>query len=172
MANYGVSDQVVLDRMRAAQEIEFDLKSVCGDKVFHTVDAHSRAIGAPHPFIFFPLLTVIASCLGVKAVMEVNEEWKEPAILWTVVAARKGEKKTPACKRLTAAVAKLEEEIQESVRKGESKGNQDEESSDDEHATAPKKPISPDKLPQLLVDYFSFEELYNLMSRSGCQVNI
>ena len=64
----------MLDRMRASQEIEFDVKSVCGDKVFHTVDAHSQAIGALHPFIFFPLLTVIASCLGAKAVMEVNEE--------------------------------------------------------------------------------------------------
>ena len=44
-------------------------------------------------FIFYPLLTVIAACMGVKASVNVNTEWTEPMILWTVVAARKGEKK-------------------------------------------------------------------------------
>ena len=36
--------------------------------------------------------------------MDINQEWSEPAILWTVVAARKGEKKTAAIKRLLRAV--------------------------------------------------------------------
>ena len=36
--------------------------------------------------------------------MCVNPEWSEPAILWTVVAARKGEKKTAALKRLVSIV--------------------------------------------------------------------
>ena len=40
--------------------------------------------------------------MGVNAY--INQEWSEPAILWTVVAARKGEKKTAAVKRLLRAV--------------------------------------------------------------------
>ena len=45
--------------------------------------------------------TMVASFMGVNARMEVNPEWTEPAILWTAVAARKGEKRT---KRLLSIV--------------------------------------------------------------------
>jgi hypothetical protein len=52
------------------------------------------AVGAPKEYIhvFFPLLTVAASCIGIKGSMCINPEWTEPAILWNVLAARKGEK--------------------------------------------------------------------------------
>ena len=82
-----------------------------------TIDAHSKAIGALPPFIFYPLLTGISACMGVKASVNVNTEWTEPMILcmWTVVAARKGEKKTPACHRLTKAIQQLEKEMQEKI---------------------------------------------------------
>ncbi len=42
--------------------------------------------------------------MGVNATIKINDEWPEPAILWNVVAARKGEKKTAALKRLLKAV--------------------------------------------------------------------
>ena len=42
----------------------------------------------------------MASFMGVNAEIKVNDEWSEPAVLWTVVAARKGEKKTAALKRI------------------------------------------------------------------------
>ncbi len=58
---------------------------------------HAEAIGVP-------LLTVSASFMGVNASLRINEEWCEPSILWTVVAARKGEKKTAALERLLKAV--------------------------------------------------------------------
>lgn len=64
-----------------------------------TVRAHADTVGAPTEFIFFPLLTVTALFMGTNAQMCVNSEWHEPAILWNVVAARKGEK-TAALKRL------------------------------------------------------------------------
>ena len=72
--------------------------------LFKTVKAHADAVGAPPEFIFFPLLTATAAFMGVNAQMCVNPEWREPAILWNVVAARKGEKKTAALKRLLHAV--------------------------------------------------------------------
>ena len=55
-------------------------------------------------YIFFHLLTVVASFMGVNVRMCVNPEWSEPAIVWTVVASRKGEKKTAALKRLVSIV--------------------------------------------------------------------
>ena len=42
--------------------------------------------------------------MGVNARMNINDEWSEPAIVWNVVAARKGEKKTAAMKCLLTAV--------------------------------------------------------------------
>ena len=41
--------------------------------------------------------------MGVNAGIKVNDEWSEPAVLWTVVAAQKG-KKTAAPKRILKAV--------------------------------------------------------------------
>lgn len=42
--------------------------------------------------------------MGINARISINDEWSEPVILWNVVAARKGEKKTAAMKRLLSAV--------------------------------------------------------------------
>lgn len=53
---------------------------------------------------YFPLTTVTASFMGVNAKIKINDEWKEPAILWNVVGARKGEKKSAALKRILNAV--------------------------------------------------------------------
>ena len=58
----------------------------------------------PSTTFFSPLLTVAASFMGVNAKVKINEEWTEPAILWNVIAARKGEKKTAAMKRLLNSV--------------------------------------------------------------------
>ncbi len=49
--------------------------------------------------------------MGVNAKVRINEEWKEPAIVWNVIAARKGEKKTAAMKRLLSAVEVRIEQI-------------------------------------------------------------
>ncbi len=54
--------------------------------------------------IYFLLLTVTASFMGVNARVYINEEWTEPSVLWNVVAARKGEKKTAALKRILHGV--------------------------------------------------------------------
>lgn len=173
MAFTSLCSDVIQSRMKAAQDINFELSNMCGPNSSATIDAHSKAIGAPHPFIFYPLLTVIAACMGVKASVNVNTEWTEPMILWTVVAARKGEKKTPACKRLTKAIQQLEKEMQEQITADLTKSdNKDASKDDDERQTSSISATPTSKLPQLLVHYFSFEELYQLMSRSGCQVNI
>ena len=56
--------------------------------------ALSDAIGCPIEFIVLPLLTIIVGCMGVNAHIAINQMWKEPAILWFIIAANKGQKKT------------------------------------------------------------------------------
>ena len=81
----------------AAQKCRFDWSKVCSQQLHDIVYAH---VGAPMKFIFISMLTVAASFIRTNGVLNINPEWRGPAILWTIVAARKGEKKTPALKRL------------------------------------------------------------------------
>lgn len=88
--------------------------------------------------------------MGVNAHVNVNPAWKEPAIMWFVVAAKKGEKKTAALRLIRQALEGIEKErIQ-----------------DWEADISDNKPKTP---PQLLVDNFSFEELHSVMKRNGNQ---
>jgi len=91
-------------RISEAKSARFKWPKVASKPLHDVVEAHANAIGSPKEFIFVPMLTVAASFMGIKAVVRINPEWSEPAILWTVVAARKGEKKTAAKKRLLSAV--------------------------------------------------------------------
>ena len=87
-------------RISNAQKLKLPWSRACSPTLLKTVQAHADAVGAPKEYVFFPLLTVTASFMGVNGNMCINPEWTEPAILWNVVAARKGEKKTAAMKRL------------------------------------------------------------------------
>ena len=91
-------------RISKAQGVKLNWNKACSFELLNTLSAHAEAVGAPKEYIFFPLLTVSASFMGVNARININEEWSEPAIMWNVVAARKGEKKTAAMKRLLIAV--------------------------------------------------------------------
>ena len=85
--------------------------------------------------------------MGTNASIKINQEWSEPAILWFVIAARKGEKKTAALKRVKRPIEQLQKKLQDTWAIDD----------DDD------KPVQP---PQLVVDHFSFEELHSLMCRN------
>ena len=91
-------------RIIDAQSKHLDWAKSCSPTLLRTLDAHADAIGAPKEYILFPLLTVTASFVGVNARMCINPEWEDPSILWNIVVARKGEKKTAALKRLLKIV--------------------------------------------------------------------
>ena len=113
--------------------------------------ALSDAIGCPLEFIVFPLLTIIAGCMGINAHASINQMWNEPAIIWFIVAANKGQKKTAALRLLKKPLEDIEEvEAQAWYRK--------------------QKPSGNDTPPQLCIDNFSFEELHNVMKRNGSQI--
>ena len=77
--------------------------------------------------------------MGTNTTMEINSKWKEPALLWFVIASKKGTNKSGALNLLTQPLQELEEMLQE------------ENDADDEIETEA----------QLLIDHFSIEELFS-----------
>ena len=88
--------------------------------------------------------------MGVNAHIKINQIWKEPAILWFIIAANKGQKKTAALRLLKKPLQEIKEK--EAEKWVEKHGT--------EQSSAP---------PQLCIDNFSFEELH-VMRRNGSQI--
>ena len=134
-----------------AQNICLPFDNILSEPLVGVGVALSDTIGCPIEFILLPLLTIIAGCMGVNVHIAINQMWKEPVILWFIIAANKGQKKT-------AALRLLKKPLQEIEEKGAEKwfanhGNEQNESP-----------------PQLSIDKFSFEELHNVMRRNGSQM--
>ena len=148
-----VDTQKLSTRLQKAQATRaFSISSeFFSEHLVKLLNAHSNAIGVPPEFILWPLLTTIASQMGTNASVKINDEWSEPSILWFVIAARKGEKKTAALKRIKRPIEDLQKKLVEQWKK------------DDDDS----KPVQP---PQLVVDHFSFEQLHSIMCRNRGQV--
>lgn len=101
---FKLSQSVTKTRVEKAQKIALPWEKACSNELLRTVTAHAEAIGAPKHYIYFPLLTAAASFMGINARVVINDEWAEPSIIWNVVAARKGEKKTAAMRRILNGV--------------------------------------------------------------------
>ena len=133
------------------QRLDIHSTSLLSTSLLQLLTSHANAIGVPNEFILWPLLTTVASFIGTNGHVRINSEWVEPAIIWFVIAARKGEKKTAALRRIRKPV----EEIEERVRKEWT----------EEHPNEDKTCC-----PQLIVDHFSFEELHSIMYRNSGQI--
>ena len=73
------------------------------------LQAYAGAVGCPTEYLFLPLLTICASFMGAQTKVKINDTWYEPAILWTLVVARKGEK-SAAIKPLIQAVEEIQQD--------------------------------------------------------------
>ena len=104
-----------------------------------------QLVHRPVEFIFYPLLMAVASCTGVNSRIRINKTWTEPSILWFIVAAKKGGKKTAALRVLRKPLEQLQQKM---VNNWEA----------DISDKKPKTPL------QLLIDNFSFEELHAVYS--------
>ncbi len=139
------------EQLPKAQSSRLDFTSVLSDPLLRLINANANAIGAPAEFILYPLLTAVASCMGTSASVQINPEWNEPSILWFVIAARKGERKTAALKRIRKPFEEIEADMRQQWQEND----------------ATDKPDHP---PQLIVDYFSFEKLHSILVKNGGQV--
>ena len=75
-------------KLTKAQNNCVDFPSVLCEPLLALCVAMSDAIGCPLEFIVFPLITISAACMGANAHVAINEMWKEPAILWLIVASK------------------------------------------------------------------------------------
>ena len=141
----------LIQKLRAANERRLDLSNQLSTPLYRLVNCHADALGVPKEFILYPLITSVAACIGVNGNIRINQTWVEPSIMWLVVAAKKGEKKTAALRVIRRPFERIQEEFIKEWK---------EDISDD-------KPQTP---PQLLVDNFSFEELHCILKRNGNQV--
>lgn len=110
LSKFSSSDMQLLNtRLQKAQASRLQLSNInLSEKLIHLVDAHANAIGVPPEFILWPLLTATASFMGTNAYVRINAEWLEPSIIWFVIAARKGEKKTAALKRIRKPIEEMQ----------------------------------------------------------------
>ena len=135
--------QEVERRIAAAQAIHLDLGRATTRRIHKLVTDYSASIGCPKEFFLLPLQSISAHFIGPKASVKVHDSWKEPIILWSVVMAHKGQKKSPALGCFNKQLTEMEEMLT---------------STDSEHP------------PQIFVEHFSFEELHYTMKRNDNRV--
>ena len=54
-------------RISSGQGLMLNWSTCCNERLIRTIEGHADAVGAPKEYIFFPLLTVVASFMGVNA---------------------------------------------------------------------------------------------------------
>ena len=127
-------------RISDVQNARFKWESVCSNEILTFLDSHAKSIGVPKEFLFFTLLTTVASLMGTSTCIEINKKWREPALLWLVLASKKGTNKSGALNLLSGALQEIEEMLAE----------KDDGDTDNEE----------DRQRQLFIDHFSFEDLF------------
>ena len=140
--------------MRPAQEMPFDVDACMTRRIRQLCQAHADSVGAPIEFLLFPLLSLGAHFMG-PSFVNIREGWKEPVILWNVIAADKGQKKSPSLSRFLPALEEIEEELQAEAL---------------EVSVANNVPEEERVVPQITAEHFSFEELHFVLKRNSGKV--
>ena len=141
-------------RVTAAQKVVLDFETTTTPPIKDLIKANANAIGTPLEFIFFPLLSVSSHFMGPNTRVMINDQWNEPLILWNVVLAEKGQKKSPALNRFLQPIQKLEAQL---TRMAE-----DIDEADDNDGKQ--------GLPQIYIEHFSMEELHYTLKRNNGRV--
>ena len=142
-------------RIAAAKKIEIQMENVSTTAITALVKANANAIGSPTEFIFFPLLSISAHFMGPDTRVVLNDHWREPLIIWSVVLADKGQKKSPALHRFIKPIQELEEDMKQPAQDN----GTPEEGADEETSS-----------PQIYIEHFSMEELHYTLKRNGGRV--
>jgi len=136
-------------KLATAQSNTLDFSNILSQNLVKLTTALADAVGCPVEFLFFPLLTIVASCIGVNGSIQINPIWQEPAVLWFIIAANKGQK--TAALRLLKPILEIEEKI--------------------EQEWMAERAVHQSNIPpQLCIDHFNFEELHNVMKMNASQV--
>ena len=93
-------------QMAQAHALNFEKCTTTPTRVM--LQSYAGAVGCPLEYVFLPLLTTCASFMGANTSIKINDSWSEPSVLWTLVVARKGEKKSAAIKPILNAVEQIQ----------------------------------------------------------------
>lgn len=109
-----------------------------------------RSIDCDPSFVALPLLAVIASLVGMSRVLSPKKDWRVPAILWTLVLGESGSAKTPAIRRATDLLYKLQAEAHKQYEKDRDLYDKqmklyESQIKDDHHGTASSDLVESDK---------------------------
>lgn len=100
-----------LERFRCSQNVCINWGEVLGPEVDKFVSGHADILSCAKDLLLCPLLSAVASCMGPSTLIHITQHWVERPILWTVVAARRGERKSTVFRKVKMENLKLEQEI-------------------------------------------------------------
>ncbi|GFO34266.1 hypothetical protein PoB_006077100 [Plakobranchus ocellatus] len=96
---------------RAAQNITFpEPRSACGERVAEFVEDLARGVGCPVEQILVPLLPCIGGLMGTNTSIRVHRAWSEPPVVWTMVGAAPGSRRSAVIRQLLAPILALQAE--------------------------------------------------------------
>lgn len=141
-------------RVAIAQRNILEIDDVMTADLKKVIRVNADAMGSPLEFIFFPLLSISSHFMGPNTQVQVNEQWREPLILWTVVLADKGQKKSPALNRFLKPIQELGEQMRKKETEDPTDPEKGEETSEE----------------QIYIEHFSMEELHYTLKRNEGRV--
>ena len=100
---------IIQKKQREAYEIETRWDDICPPVISATFATWAKSIGAPMEFLYFPFITMASAMMHIDSRMDISPSWSEPPIIWNIVAARKGEKKSAALRLLLKALESVQE---------------------------------------------------------------
>ena len=107
-----VTRDIIKRRQEKAYSVSGDWDKMLPANVKHVIQCYTDSIGVPIDFLFFPMLTTTSSVMQYSTI-RLSNTWVEPCIIWTMVVARKGEKKSAALKYIADALRKVEKRVKE-----------------------------------------------------------
>ncbi|KAK7116769.1 uncharacterized protein [Littorina saxatilis] len=115
------------DSYKTAQMITLpDVTHVCGSQAGQLVRDLARGTGCPEEFILTPLLSCCSALMGHRSEICVHGGWSEPPVLWFLVGAGEGTRKSAALRQVLSPLLALADDMrQKEKRKLEQCGNEE-----------------------------------------------
>jgi len=98
------------DDTRSVDKFELFPTDVLPEPVARFVHEAARSIGCDESYVVLPLLSALASAVGNTRRIRLKSSWTEPCIIWTVIVAPSGSKKSPALSLSVKALQKRQDQ--------------------------------------------------------------
>ncbi|KAL8624880.1 hypothetical protein ACOMHN_016176 [Nucella lapillus] len=100
------------DSYKTAQMITLpDVASICGQQAGQLVQDLAQGVGCPDEFVLLPLLSCCSAIMGHRSEIRIHSGWSEPPVLWTIMAAGGGVRKSSALRQVLTPLLTLTEDL-------------------------------------------------------------